>query len=100
VSILRTKELIAGIGPMTQFDAAAIPMFNSFTAHPDFAPYNVIKPAEGILTQLNGANAPLASQIAKQQFNREDLANEHLLNAAIWQSIKGAGSPMPAPSTT
>jgi YVTN family beta-propeller protein len=100
VSMLRTMELIAGIGPMTQFDAAAIPMFNSFTSHPDFAPYNVIKPSESILTQVNDANAPLASQIANQQFNREDLANEHLLNQAIWQSIKGAGSSVPSPQHT
>ncbi len=56
----------------------------------------MIKPADSILTQVNGVNAPLASQIAKQQFNREDLADEHLLNEAIWQSVKGAGSAMPS----
>jgi hypothetical protein len=45
-SMLRTIELFAGIGPMTQFDAAANPMFNSFTSRPDLAPYNVIKPPQ------------------------------------------------------
>jgi len=97
VSMLRTVELIVGIGPMTQFDASANPMFSSFTDHPDFAPYNVIKPPESILTQVNGPNAPLAAQIAKQQFNREDMADEVLLNEAIWQSVKGPGSPLPTP---
>jgi len=97
VSMLRTIELIAGIGPMTQFDAAATPMFGCFTDHPDDAPYHVIKPSERILTQLNPSHAPLASQIASQQFNREDLANEQLLNEAIWRSVKGASSPMPPP---
>ncbi len=96
VSMLRTMELIAGIGPLTQFDASAMPMFNSFTSHPDFAPYNVIKPAASILTEVNAASAPLAAQIATQNFSREDLANESLLNAAVWESVKGAGSKVPA----
>jgi hypothetical protein len=96
-SMLRTIELIAGIGPMTQFDASAIPMFNSFTTRPDFAPYTVTKPSQSILTQVNPPNAPLAGQIAKQDFTEEDRANMQLLNEALWQSIKGAGSQMPAP---
>jgi hypothetical protein len=94
--MLRTMELIAGIGPMTQFDASANPMFNFFTDHPDFTPYNVIKPPDSILTQVNSANAPLAGAIAKQSFSEEDQANMQLLNEAIWQSVKGAGSKMPA----
>jgi YVTN family beta-propeller protein len=96
-SMLRTIELIAGIGPMTQFDASANPMFNSFTFRPDFAPYSVVKPPESILTQVNSANAPLASQIARQSFSEEDQANMFLLNEAVWQSVKGPGSTMPAP---
>jgi hypothetical protein len=96
-SMLRTMELISGIGPMTQFDAAAAPMFNSFTSRPDFAPYEVIKPPDSILTQVNSANAPLADAIAKQSFDEEDQASMQLLNEAVWQSVKGAGSTMPAP---
>ncbi len=38
-SMLRTMELIAGLQPMTQFDAAARPMFRCFQATPDTAPY-------------------------------------------------------------
>src|SRR5262249_48197640 len=90
VSMLRTMELIAGIGPMTQFDASAIPMFSSFTDHPNFTPYNVIKPSESILTQVNPPGAPLAAQIGRQQFNREDLANEQLLTGAASASERGA----------
>ena len=33
-SMLRTMELILGLKPMSQFDAAATPMFNSFQATP------------------------------------------------------------------
>ena len=95
VSMLRTIELIVGLGPMTQFDASAMPMFRSFTDHPDFRPYNAIKPPESILTSVNPANAPLARQMAKQDFHQQDMVNEQLLNEAIWKSVKGAGSPMP-----
>jgi hypothetical protein len=38
-SMLRTLELIAGLQPMTQFDAAARPMSLCFQATPDTAPY-------------------------------------------------------------
>ena len=38
-SMLRTMELILGLKPMSQFDAAARPMYHSFTAKPDFTPY-------------------------------------------------------------
>ncbi len=43
-SMLRTMELILGLEPMSQFDAAARPMFNAFIAQPDFTPY-VHRPA-------------------------------------------------------
>ena len=38
-SMLRTMELILGMQPMTQFDAAASPMYNSFQAQPDATPF-------------------------------------------------------------
>src|SRR5271170_4190438 len=43
-SMLRTMELILGLEPMSQFDAAARPMFTAFTPSPDFSPY-VHRPA-------------------------------------------------------
>src|SRR5438552_4321474 len=38
-SMLRTMELILGLKPMSQFDASARPMFNSFQPEPDLRPY-------------------------------------------------------------
>ena len=43
-SMLRTMELILGLEPMSQFDAAARPMFDSFTNQPDFTP---VRPSPG-----------------------------------------------------
>src|SRR6185437_5806963 len=38
-SMLRTMELILGLEPMSQFDAAARPMYHSFQSKPDLSPY-------------------------------------------------------------
>ncbi len=37
--MLRTIELLLGLPPMTQFDAAATPMYASFGTTADAAPY-------------------------------------------------------------
>ncbi len=97
VSMLRTIELLVGIGPMTQFDAEATPMFASFTSHPDFAPYSVVKPDQSVLSAVNGTNAPMGAQSARQDLTQEDRLDDRTANEEIWQSVKGAGSTMPAP---
>ena len=45
VSMLRTIELLLGMKPLTQFDAAAAPMLSSFAERPDPRPYAAEKPA-------------------------------------------------------
>jgi hypothetical protein len=96
VSMLRTMELILGLAPLTQFDAAATPMFRSFTDKPTFTPYVAAVPAINLDTR-NPATAPLSQESSRMDFSREDRAPEDTLNRAIWQSVKGAGAPMPAP---
>jgi hypothetical protein len=44
-----------------------------------------------------GANAPLAASSETWDFSREDAAPEIQLDQAIWKSIKGRNSRMPAP---
>ena len=51
-SMLRTMELILGLPPMTQFDAAALPMYASFQAKADLTPYKH-RPANVDLNQKN-----------------------------------------------
>ena len=43
-SVLRTIELILGLAPMTQFDAAALPMWPAFQEKPDPRPYAAERP--------------------------------------------------------
>jgi len=93
-SMLHTIELILGLKPMSQFDAAATPMFNSFQATPDLRPYAGL-PANVDLEQRNGPHA-WGGQI-KMNFAREDAVDDLLLNEVVWRSVRGADSPMPAP---
>jgi hypothetical protein len=44
MSVLRTIELILGMRPMTHFDAAAKPMFGSFSQQPAAAPFSASVP--------------------------------------------------------
>jgi YVTN family beta-propeller protein len=95
-SMLRTMELILGLQPMTQFDAAALPMYGSFQAKIDTAPYRH-RPAGVDLTARNAADAWGAKLSATFDFSKEDAADDLLLNEVVWRSVRGANSPMPAP---
>jgi len=95
-SMLRTMELILGLKPMSQFDAAARPMYRSFTAKPDLSPYKAEK-ARIDLTETNKPGAFGAATSAKLNLEKEDQADDLIFNEIIWKSVKGANSPMPAP---
>ncbi len=95
-SLLRTMELILGLKPMSQFDAAARPMYHSFTAKPDVAKYKAVQPK----TDLDAVNKPGvygAALSEKFDLAKEDQADDLLFNEVIWKSVKGALSRMPAP---
>jgi Phosphoesterase family len=94
--LVGTIERILGLPPMTQYDAAATPMVNSFTADGDFALYNYI-PAIIDLKEQNLASAYGAKESEAMDFSRPDEINEAVLNEILWRSIKGAGAPVPAP---
>jgi hypothetical protein len=93
-SMVRTIELILGLKPMSQFDAAATPMFKSFQDTPDLQPYDAL-PANVDLEERNSAHA-WGGQII-MNFAREDAVDDLLLNEVVWRSVRGATSPMPAP---
>jgi DNA-binding beta-propeller fold protein YncE len=95
-SMLRTMELILGLKPMSQFDAAARPMFNSFTAKPDFTPYTHVVPKVD-LKELNKPGAPLSEESAKLNLEKEDQADDLIFNEIIWKAVKGVDSKMPPP---
>ncbi len=95
-SMLRTMELILGLPPMSQYDAAAIPMYNSFTDKADLTAFKH-RPARIDLNEKNGPNAPDAQRSAQFDFSKEDTLPDIEFNQIIWKSVKGANSVMPAP---
>lgn len=95
-SMLRTMELILNLKPLSQFDAAALPMYNSFQPQVDAKPFKHL-PNNVPLDTLNLPNAYGAKLSATFDFSKEDAADDLLLNEVIWRSVRGANSPMPAP---
>jgi len=95
-SVLRSMELILGLPPMTQFDAAALPMFASFTDQPDFQPY-VCKSANIDLKEMNKDMAYGQQRSGEMNLAKEDAIPDVEFNEIIWKSIRGADSEMPAP---
>jgi len=95
-SMLRTMELILGLKPMSQFDAAARPMYNSFQSKPDYRPYRC-RPAQASLHERNSPLAWGADLSRQMDFTKEDAADDLMLNRVIWHSVKGPDVPMPAP---
>jgi sugar lactone lactonase YvrE len=95
-SMLRTMELILGLRPMSQFDAAARPMYNSFQAQADSRPYQHLIPDTN-LKATNVAGAWGAALSEEFDLAKEDAADDLLLGEVIWRSVRGSHSPMPPP---
>ena len=95
-SMIRTMELLLGLPPMSQFDAAATPMYASFGTERDVTPFRHVEPQ----VDVNAKNTT-ATYGAKRSLQMDlddiDEAPMFALNEIIWKSIKGPASPMPLP---
>ena len=67
--MLRTMELILGLPPMSQYDAAATPMYNTFTTTPTATSF-ALRPARIKLDERNRAGAPGAAASALHELRR------------------------------
>ena len=94
--MLRTMELILGLPPMSQYDAAAVPLSDCFTNTPDFRPYKT-RSSNVDLNQRNTAWNRSAERSQLWNFAKEDAAPDLDLNEVVWKSVKGEDSMMPAP---
>jgi phospholipase C len=93
-SMLRTIELILGLRPMSQYDAAATPMFNAFQGQPELTSYEAL-PSNVDLKERNrlfGWGSEL-----KLNFDKEDAVDDLVLNEAVWRAVRGDDEPVPAP---
>lgn len=94
--VLRTIELILGLPPMSQYDAAALPLYDCFTNTPDVTPYK-LKPAQVDLEQRNVAVNQSSKRSESFNLAKEDKVPDLELNEVIWKYVKGENSEMPAP---
>ncbi|MGZ8539698.1 MAG: alkaline phosphatase family protein, partial [Chitinophagaceae bacterium] len=95
-SMLRTIELILGLPPMSQYDAAAEPMWRCFTATADLTPFQSVV-ANVDLDEKNTKNTPSARISETLDFSKEDRIPDLVFSEVIWKAVKGEESVMPAP---
>ncbi|MBV9612491.1 MAG: bifunctional YncE family protein/alkaline phosphatase family protein, partial [Acidobacteriaceae bacterium] len=96
-SVLRTIERIVGLRPMTHFDAAARPMFASFSRNPDIRPFTTIAPKFS-LTEHNPGHGSGATESARMDFSQEDRVDDDTLNDVLWRAIRHTTPPAPTRS--
>jgi hypothetical protein len=93
--MLRTMELILGIPPMSQYDAAATPMWRCFDKMPNSKPF-VARKNNIDLDEPNVKNAN-SEKSGKIDISQPDLINDSEFSKIVWESVKGIGTPMPTP---
>jgi len=96
-SVLRTMELILGLRPMTQFDAASRPMWAAFQPVADTRPYAAEKPRYA-LDERNPKQSATAERSAKMDFSEADRIDDDELNEILWRAIKRTEPPVPVRS--
>lgn len=94
-SMLRTMELILGLPPLTQYDAAATPMWRCFDTIPRPFVYKAIIPGVD-LNERNTAKNEWQRRSEKFDLAKEDSNNDVEFNRVLWHGIKG-NVPFPAP---
>lgn len=100
-SMLRTIELILGMSPMSQYDAASKSMWRCFNDTSNNEIFNSV-PAKVDLNEKNTVSNSkstsfLMEQSEKLALEREDIADETLMNTLLWKYVRGVNSELPAP---
>lgn len=95
-SMLRTIELILGLPPMSQYDAAATPMWRCFAEQPNSAGFTALAPNVD-LNEKNTKQTPTAKLSMRLDFSKEDRIPDLLFSEVIWKAVRGEESIMPAP---
>ena len=95
-SMLRTIELILGMPPMTQYDAAAESMWRCFNSTPNSHGFTSL-PAQIDIREKNMAVNEWQRRSEKFDFSKEDAIPDMEFNLVLWHGIKGDNVPLPAP---
>jgi YVTN family beta-propeller protein len=93
-SLLRTMELILGLPPMTQYDAASNSLWRCFNNTPDHSAFNT-RPCQVNLNDKNLAENKYQALSETFDFSMEDRVNDFDFNEVLWRAVKGLDSPCP-----
>lgn len=102
VSMVRTMELMLGMKPLNQFDAAAVPMRDAFQQQANFSPF-AVQPNRIALNLKNPPARKLAAQArhwalvsAQLDFSAPDRADPEQLTEVLWHAAHGEAAYPPA----
>ncbi|HET7790254.1 MAG TPA: bifunctional YncE family protein/alkaline phosphatase family protein [Gemmatimonadales bacterium] len=93
-SVVRTIGLLLGLPPLSQYDAAATPLWPAFSARADLSPFTAL--ANRWPLDERTPHAARSTIPARDLAERPDAADDQLLNAEIWESVR-PGERVPAP---
>ncbi len=94
--MLRTMELILGLAPMSQCDAAAAPMYGAFRDNPDLTAFRH-REARVPVDEMNDPAAPAAKAAALMNLEEADRVPDLAGNEILWKIVRGEDCPMPPP---
>jgi len=95
-SMLHTIELLLGFPPMSQYDAAAEPMWRCFSNQADLTPFDA-KPLQTNINAVNTVDNAWQRKSEGFDFSREDQIPDHEFTEVIWKAVKGENAIVPPP---
>lgn len=95
-SMLKTIELILGMQPMSQYDAAATSMWRCFQKTPHSMPF-IAKPLQWDINEKNTQVSAWQKMSEKFDLSKEDAIPDGLFTEVIWKAVKGLDAKVPAP---
>ena len=100
-SMVGTVEGLLGLPPMSIVDQRVARMWKGWSRRANLRPYTALTPKVVPFgdpgAPVNPPTAPMARASRSWNFHREDATPEIGLNRAIWKSVRGRDSKMPAP---
>jgi YVTN family beta-propeller protein len=95
-SVLHTIELILGFPPMSQYDAAAEPLWRCFSNQADLNPFDT-KPLQTDINSVNTIENAWQRKSEAFDLTKEDMVPDHEFTEVIWKAVKGENSAPPPP---
>ena len=93
-SVLRTIELILGLPPMSQYDAAAEPLWRCFTDSVIAKSFTSL-PAQYDMFEKNVAVNKWQKMSEGFDFDKEDRVKDSDFNEVLWWAVRGTACPPP-----